>query len=190
MTEHLNISFMNSVIGTRIPLFNSRYYDSGTTDWVGGMVSYSTAYTFGAFLVRNYGGVKLIAEMSRNKTGGIESINEALVACGYAETFDSVFREFSLALVRAESESLAGFNKALNDVEYGDYKYTLDPFDLWSRRVNGGPCCFDFSDEKTHIRPYGNKIYSDSSWSNITDSIFFEVGNSSEDQIKTYLVIR
>ncbi len=63
-----------------IPAFNGYYYNSGLRKynenypWISDAVS----YTFGSFLLRNYGGTSLIHEMSTNNTQGAESVVAAV----------------------------------------------------------------------------------------------------------------
>ena len=70
----------NTIYDRSIPVFNSYYYNSGvrqynkTNPWISEAVS----YTFGSFLLRNYGGTRLIHEMSTNNTQGAESIVAAV----------------------------------------------------------------------------------------------------------------
>jgi len=78
--ELLGIELSDSPYG-RLPTFNLNYYYSGITDWrsdgfVG--VSYAGSYAFGAFLVRNFGGVPLVEAMLRNKKADMESVIDAI----------------------------------------------------------------------------------------------------------------
>jgi len=67
--------------GARLPMFNQYYYYSGITDYLSdsyAIISYSTAYAFGAWLARTYGGPKLISEISKNKKVNFDSIIAAI----------------------------------------------------------------------------------------------------------------
>ncbi len=78
--DALGLEEGEKVYDGRIPNFNGYYYYSGIAQYLesNSWVSYATAYTFGAFLMRNYGGTKLVREMSRNAYSGIESIVKAV----------------------------------------------------------------------------------------------------------------
>lgn len=62
--------------------FNSRPGDS-LTIWENYYQDYATAYSFGAWLCRNYGGVKLLREIHQNNKLGMDSILSALASLGY-----------------------------------------------------------------------------------------------------------
>ena len=80
MGDQLGLSDADRVATGRIKNFNAYYYYSGTAQYLdtNSWVSYGTAYAFGAWLVRNYGGVRLIHEMSTNNAVGITSIVNAV----------------------------------------------------------------------------------------------------------------
>lgn len=64
----------------RIRNFNEAYILSGVAQYLrdgNSWASHATAYAFGSWLARNYGGAELITKMSNNKKFGIESIEEA-----------------------------------------------------------------------------------------------------------------
>lgn len=65
----------------RISLFLSNY-NNGFTTWFSGndvLISYANAYVYGAYLIRNFGGLKLLSEILNNEYFGIDSINQALL---------------------------------------------------------------------------------------------------------------
>ncbi|MBP5357634.1 MAG: hypothetical protein J6Y69_00430 [Treponema sp.] len=80
MGDQLGLSSDDRVATGRIKNFNAYYYYSGTAQYLdtNSWVSYGTAYAFGAWLVRNYGGVSLIHRMSVNDSVGIDSIVDAV----------------------------------------------------------------------------------------------------------------
>ena len=190
MVTHLNTPLSSSPAGTRPKEFSQYYTTSGITEW-NGATSYGTAFTFGAFLTRNYGGIELIAEMSRNRSVGIESINDALASCGYSTTFDNVFWEFSKALVRRESSGLPGFDKDTPNTTYGNYSYRQAGFNLWDSKLGGGPYAYDFYSNYGQLRPYGNKVHSNRNWLDVSgDSISFQTGEYNSSSVKSFLVVR
>ncbi|MCF0240996.1 MAG: hypothetical protein HUK25_00065 [Treponema sp.] len=106
---------------------------SGTTS------DYGFTYTFGAYLVRNYGGVKLFHELATNPYSGETAINEAFKACNqknqqgnYITWQDAVANFFQiqyqkqtgLTLDKGESYSLGG------------YQYSYDAIDFYKKATN------------------------------------------------------
>lgn len=68
--------------------------------------AYSNAYAFGAYLMRNFGGTKLIHEIATNKKENGEpyrdgeSITQALHTCGFTnESFETVLQKFGMTYV-------------------------------------------------------------------------------------------
>ncbi len=65
----------------RMPTYNKYYYSSALDEYRSSdyaIYSYSTAYALGAYVARNYGGIKLIEEMSKNSYVNFESILKAI----------------------------------------------------------------------------------------------------------------
>jgi hypothetical protein len=72
-------------INARMPYFMTYHGDSGVTDWLSGehvLKSYASAYAFGGYLARNYGGPALIQSMISNNTVDITSVDAALKTQG------------------------------------------------------------------------------------------------------------
>lgn len=81
----------------RIPNFNSYYYYSGAAQYLesNSWISYATAYTFGAFLLRNYGGTALVSAMSKNNSVGIESVVAAVNSVNSTNlTWNDIMKEY------------------------------------------------------------------------------------------------
>lgn len=173
LLDFLEIDVKDSPI-QRIALFNNGYYRHGITEWQGNQYSYACIYAFGAYLVRNFGGVKLLSAIGKNEFINMESITAALQELGYDETFDSVFLKFAEALIYEDSDKLT-FNKGFTE-RFGDYDYKFKAFNIWeitngqhslNIEKNYGPLCF--SPTALHqVRPYGFTIHTQESWKNIT----------------------
>jgi len=82
--------FANSILGSsevtksgpisRLPYYFTENYNVGFTTWFSGnnvYYSYANAYAFGAYLVRNYGGVTLLKKLATNGYGDIAAIEAA-----------------------------------------------------------------------------------------------------------------
>ena len=85
----------------RIPNFNGYYYYSGAAQYLdqNSWVSYGTAYAFGAWLARNYGGAKLVQKMSKNAYVGIDSVVNAVNSVNNTNlTWNDLFKEYVQAV--------------------------------------------------------------------------------------------
>ena len=85
----------------RIPNFNGYYYYSGAAQYLdqNSWVSYGTAYAFGAWLARNYGGAPLVHEMSTNNKVGIDSVVNAVNEVNHTNlTWNDLFKEYVQAV--------------------------------------------------------------------------------------------
>jgi hypothetical protein len=122
----------------RLPDFLSHYAVSGVTDWLAGndvLKSYASAFAFGAFLERRYGGAEFFHSMMANSKVGQEAITEAMGSNG---DFKKAFESYLSALVYTTppvgssvftlntdvTKTLAGIN--------GPKDYTAHKIDLWS----------------------------------------------------------
>lgn len=68
----------------RLPYFNISYnmgFRLWDTEGIDPLIMYANTYAFGAYLVRNFGGIKLLQEMAQNKNVNEEAITAALQKC-------------------------------------------------------------------------------------------------------------
>lgn len=87
----------------RIPLYN-RNNNKKLTEWIDNdLRSYSMSYTFGAYLMRNYGGANFIKNLVKNNKNSKESVTEALKLTGYNVTFNETLRNFAVANLLSDS---------------------------------------------------------------------------------------
>lgn len=154
----------------RLPLFCSGYYRSGITDWLGGsnvLYSYAGAYTFGAYLARNFGGAAFVREIAQNSAVDKNSISQALQKLGWNETFDSVFKKYAQALVLSgdleDTLAKVSLNKAAETtLAINGYDFPMTPIDLFSLQWFGGngPALLS-PGRKTFVdlRPYGFTLH-------------------------------
>ena len=154
--EYLEIE--NALKGERIAFFNE-YPDYGFVDWESpetDLYAYGVAYAFGAYLVRNYGGVKMVHEMATNRLYGKDSITEALKTCGYEEDFNSVFQKFGLVMMNADgsNEKIPTLNKTVREF-FDDYTYCFPAIDLYNIETT-----LEFGHEPYFFWINGNEIYS------------------------------
>lgn len=93
---------------------------------------YANGYAFGTYLMRNYGGIKLIHEIATNKYIDTISITKALKAVSASETsYEAVFKRFGEVLFNTDnsSSSLCSLNIAINET-YNGKTYSSDAIDL------------------------------------------------------------
>lgn len=131
MGEQLELHDEDRVATGRIKNFNAYYYYSGTAQYLktNSWISYGTAYAFGAWLVRNFGGWRLIQKMSTNNAVGTESIVQAVNAVNSTDvTWDWLFKEYINACgfrtTFAEDHGYSTLNTLPNGV--GKYTFKID----------------------------------------------------------------
>ena len=132
-TDLLGIELENAP-ANRLNFFNA-YYPLGFYQWRSGSdyfpsgdvyISYANSYAFGAYLLRNFRGIKLIKEICQNDSVDDESITNALKSLGYDFTFSDVLLNFYQILFENESYSL---NKEFSDDSFG-CKLNIKAIDL------------------------------------------------------------
>ena len=137
MQDALGIPDNENIQKSRIPNFNGYYYYSGVAQYISqdSWISYGTAYAFGAWLARNYGGAKLVKEMSTNAYVGIESVVNAVNEVNSTTmTWDDLLKEYLQATgfraSYAGSKTLPTLNKRpdaetaiTKDVSAAEYIY-------------------------------------------------------------------
>lgn len=132
-TDLLGIALENAP-ANRLNFFNA-YYPLGFYQWRSGSdyfpsgdvyISYANSYAFGAYLLRNFGGIELIKKISQNDSVDEESITKALKSLGYDFTFSDVLLNFYQILFENKSYSL---NKEFSDNSFG-CKLNIKAIDL------------------------------------------------------------
>lgn len=132
-TDLLGIELENAP-ANRLNFFNA-YYPLGFYKWRSESdyfpsgdvyISYANSYAFGAYLLRNFGGIELIKEISQNDFVDDESITNALKSLDYDFTFSDVLLNFYQILFENQSYSL---NKEFSDDSFG-CKLNIKAIDL------------------------------------------------------------
>jgi len=93
----------------RLPLYNNNNDDSVIV-WLDGddvLRSYSIVYSFGAYLARNFGGVKLFKNIVQNPYINYLAINNALSSLGYSETFSSCLQKWGAAVICSDQLTMS-----------------------------------------------------------------------------------
>ena len=91
------------------------YNDVSLTYWPGSSASsseklnhYSISYSFGAYLIRNYGGAALIREIVRNEHVDERAVVAALAASGHDLSFDELLRRWGIAVLLSDRQNSPG----------------------------------------------------------------------------------
>lgn len=92
------------------------------------LYAYGNAYAFGAYLIRNYGGIELIHQIATNEFVNEDSITKALQSLGKNEDFNSVMKKFGYVYILDERNSLS-LNKSVSQ-RIKNIQYDLKPIDL------------------------------------------------------------
>ena len=193
----------------RLPMFCRHYYDTGLeyrTSGVSNAVFYSYAnnYAFGAWLLRNYGGISLLHNISTNSHVNIESITEAS-----GQSIETLLQEYTKACLINQTNY--GFNKSASQTTYysNNYYYPLDAINLWglssvltksyaeytknktqldSYYSYSGPVCFGYNAQQD-LRPYGFTLVRVGRITSSSATVQFNTSNIDNAQ-RTYLLIK
>ncbi|MBN2653364.1 MAG: hypothetical protein JXR63_13380, partial [Spirochaetales bacterium] len=89
---------------------------------------YATTYSFGAYLIRNYG-IDLLPAMVQSQQSGIPSIEAALAQKGYEERFGTLLQQWAVSIILSKREIAPSENNSkllINTGSWlqdsGDYK--------------------------------------------------------------------
>lgn len=198
VSETLATTVYQSHPSARIGRYNDGYVLSGVVDWLSDgdvLYSYASAYLFGAFLVRNYGGADLVRELSTNGAVGISSINNALAALSYSERFEDIVEAYARLHVFPTGHPVLAHDFSGGDVSYGGETYRLPSFDLFDvQNFDGtdGPFVLDIDSHTLDtVRPYGFQTWSAASWQNLsTDNFTVELERPTNSDVQLYLMIK
>lgn len=137
LKEDLEVSFIHSPQG-RLSSFIKGDYNYGfknENNWESSelaLKSYANAYAFGAFLVRNYGGAKLLKEICSNNFTNEESVVEAVNKINNLNlTFEDLLKEYCYILINPDNldSLLPSLNKTCSDM-IGNFTFNLEAIDL------------------------------------------------------------
>ena len=206
MAQQLGLDAKENVAANRIPLFNRAYYNSGLTEYLKdtgkSIYSYSTAYAFGAWIAREYGGPAFIENMSKNAKTGMDSITDAICAttgksvsplvlykkfiqaCVYRNTFAQTYGYPTL--YKSTNSILDGIYAGLGciDIFSSDYKYQY--YDRSSDYYTG-PCLISYDAAADELRPHGFTIHYVGRATSDTVVLEFSQRQASGEQIMIYV---
>jgi hypothetical protein len=179
----------------KIPDFLDTYNQVGFAEWnEAGVHPYPKGFTFGAYLMRNYGGPDFLRRMLANDTVGIASITEALNEFEPGMTFEKAVRRFGEAMIFSGKSKPAGyltFDKTVTSAITG-YTYTLPAFDIWntSRFGSGDLGPVVYSTAQRAMRGYTVLVQQGDTWNNRTGSFSVTFNKPANDSVEMYLMIR
>lgn len=208
MQKELGTSDSEAPRGARLPTFNGYYYASGITDYLDGdnaVLSYSTAYAFGAWVARTFGGPELVSMMSQNSSAGIDSVLAAIKEkTGESYTIDQLMKKYVQACVYRSSYAYAhnlptfkvdagttitAFNQTSEmtaiDLFSSDYKYAITDSD-GNKAYYVGPLLANYT-AQAEVRPHGFVLYGVGTASNDTVTLAFTPSTSSSNQLVIYV---
>lgn len=190
---------------SRMPEFNYHYAESGVTDWLDAndvYKSYASAFAFGAYLERNYGGATFFKALLANPSVDTASISAALASLGYTDTFADAFAHYAEALVYTTAKPAGSSVKILNQavtqtidaISYTSVAFNLSAiqqYNLASGYVSGayGPRIYAPA-AAVELRPFGTSIHSQTSWQALTGSVTINLTAPSDSDVRFYLMVK
>jgi hypothetical protein len=185
-------------IQQHIPRFLATYNEVGFTEWGSGTPnqvasSYAKGYTFGAYLMRNYGGTDLLRRIVTNDTVGTDSITAALNGIESGMTFGKALSRFGEAMIfsgNSKPGDALTFDKTVTNTITG-YTYTIHAFDIWNTRqsVSGyGPVIFPLTPKD--MRPHSVLLHQADSWKNVSGTFSVTLNRPSNTAVEFYLMVR
>jgi hypothetical protein len=151
------------------------YVNYGVMQWnrSDSLPYYSTNYAFGAYIVRNFGGVALFSHIAKSRVAGRASLDNALRIFN-GQNVDSVYAlsRFGEALVYSgekRPEGAFSFDYTVEDT-VGEQLYTFFKFDVWDMQpYRAGPAVLQYKNLASTPIPTNNvQLYSDESWKSVT----------------------
>jgi hypothetical protein len=164
--SYIGVPQQDSVRATRLDEFKSSYYQSGITDWITEtpLKSYASAFAFGAYLSRNYGGVNLLRFLGQSEEIGATAINLGLDAVGASKDFDIISRDYASAFVLKNPAPSGGYSFPALRQSLGGVEYSVPAFSL--PEIGTNPLKIFSTTEQISLRPYGQSIHTRATWNN------------------------
>ena len=181
----------------RLSTFNQNFYTIGTGEWIDTdslqeRYSYASAYAFGAWLARQYGGAKLFKAILSNSHSDMDAMTEAVKSvAGEDYTDEQILERYVQALVFTTSDfTHPTMNQAAKQtLTYGSgdsaYSYPMTAINLWN--YGGGPSYLKPADT-TAVRPYGFTLHKVGTAS--ADSVTLKLSASPSGSTKYYVLVQ
>jgi hypothetical protein len=187
-------------IRDHVPGFLAGYTGVGFSEWPSQPYPYSKGWTFGAYLMRNYGGADLLRKILANNSVNADSITAALNEFEPGMTFEKALIRFGEAMIfsgNSKPEGAHTFDKTVTSSVTGyngTYSYTLPAFDIWTIGQTNyssntkGPVVYSTA-QRTMIG-HTVLVQQDSSWRNRTGTFSVTFNKPSSTSIEMYLMVR
>lgn len=162
---NLTTTDKSSVFFQRLPFFNMTYMSGFSNEvWAKNDPgsAYSNTYAFGSYLLRNYGGVKLISEIATNDYVNEQAVTKALASCGKSsENFNSVLSKFGQVLcnfdLKTTKDSYITLNRSFRDT-FKETNFQIKAIDLKQYNMT-------VKDDKTgQTQKYVGPVYGDAKY--------------------------
>ena len=143
----------------RYPLFNQNNTLS-LTEWTGQLKDYSKVNAFGTFLIRNYGGAKVLRDVMYNTLSDENAVLSAVSQSvnGTGKTFDDLLKEWGIAVLLSDNENLQN-QPAYNTGDFTQDTYNSSTYELGSINFfNYSPAPTIFTSAGT-VAAQGNYYY-------------------------------
>ncbi|NEW59867.1 hypothetical protein GSY74_01110, partial [Sulfurovum sp. bin170] len=145
----------------RFPLFNQNINLSLPT-WNNQREDYSKVGAFGSYLIRNYGGAKLLHDILHNRYTDEEAIIDAIQKSpnGYDKNFDMLMHDWGIAILLSSNTDLgvdSGYLYNLGDfleTKYENSSYSMGSINFFNYRSQP-----NISTEIGNIEPKSNLYY-------------------------------
>lgn len=141
----INASDYDDSPENRLPMFNRCYKDCGleyrSSSTYYEILSYSSAFAFGAWIIRQFGGVPVIAAMSSNDYVDTDSVTAAVNSVnGTSYTMEDLLKMYAEACIFSDTTlGMPTFNRSrtlsASDAYYysaGSYGYPVCAVDIWN----------------------------------------------------------
>ncbi len=150
----------------RIPFFNKYSYLPLVSETGFDIYDYSTTYTFGAWLARNYGGAGLLSRMLGSSASDSAIVQEAAGAGGaYPSDLDSLIARWAIAVMGSDNEYMPpGYRLNTGgffDSSINGASYRLGSIDMFRYNIDGraGPWFMESVGPLTQARASSNVYY-------------------------------
>lgn len=162
MQEFLGIEDKNSP-KNRTVTFNGRYYNSGITEYRNDEYagdSYATAYNFGAWLARQFGGAEFVSRLSKNSYVDEEAIVSAVNEINKTKyTIDDLFKMYILALTGSKTYTHNVDAKTTISLpsSKGIYNFPMTAYNIFG--VTYALNIYNFASSISYVEKFGNFVY-------------------------------
>jgi len=136
-TEDIIGTKIGHSVENRYPLFNENTALSLTT-WNGVLADYSKVNVYGAYLLRNYGGAKVLHDIMHNSYDDTRAVVDAVNKSdnGSGKTFANLLSEWGIAVMLSDYDNLVdtpeyNIGTLFEDV-YGSTVYQMDSINLFN----------------------------------------------------------